>query len=362
MSTLFTPMNVGDLHLQHRVVGAPMTRLRSQPDDTPSDMMAEWYGQRASDGGLQIAESSAVSPAGRAYLGAPGLYADAHIAGWKKVTDAVHAKGGYLIAQIYDPGRVGHVENNGGVAPAGASVVPFDNHVITADGLVDGTPHRAYETAEIPGVIELFRQAADRALQAGFDGIELHGANGYLVDQFLQDGTNRRTDKYGGPLENRVRFVLETLNALIAVWGSRRVGLRFSPSGEWGDISDTNPERTFGYLAEQLNPLQLAYLHVIEPRIKGDDWLHEGQEPVASSFLRKKFTGPIIAAGGFDREGADAILDRGEADLVAFGRWFASNPDLPIRLRKGLPLAAYDRQYFWGGTELGYIDYPIYGE
>jgi N-ethylmaleimide reductase len=222
--------------------------------------------------------------------------------------------------------------------------------------------HRAVGIEEIPQLVEAFRKGAERALAAGFDGVELHGANGYLVDTFLQDGTNKRTDAYGGSIENRARLLLELTEALVSVWGADRVGVRVSPSGQWGEISDSNPEATFSYAAEQLNRFGLAYLHVIEPRVKGVETLHEGQAPVASVFLRKIFKGPIIAAGGFDREGADAILQKGDANLVAFGRWFASNPDLPKRLKHDLPLNAYDRSAFWGGTEKGYTDYPFHDE
>jgi N-ethylmaleimide reductase len=227
---------------------------------------------------------------------------------------------------------------------------------------VPNSPHRALETNEIPAIVESFRRAAERAKAAGFDGVELHNANGYLADTFLQDGTNKRTDAYGGTLEKRTRFSLELVDAFTSVWGADRVGVRVSPSGRWGAISDSNPEATFGYFAERLNAYGLAYLHVIEPRVMGTETLVEGQAPVASSFLRKIFNGPIIAAGGFDRAGAEQILQRGDADLVAFGRWFSSNPDLPERLRRDLPLAPYQRDAFWGGGERAYTDFPAYDD
>jgi N-ethylmaleimide reductase len=358
MSALFTAKKVGAYKLSHRVVLAPMTRLRTiQPGDIPSPMMADFYGQRASEGGLEIIEGVSISIPARSYLGAASFYHDGQMEGWKAIARAVHAKGGRAFMQLIHGGRQSHVEMTGGVAPLAPSVVPFEGVALTADGFVPASPHRAIGIEEIPGIVEEFRVAAQRALDAGFDGVELHGANGYLVDQFIQDGTNKRTDAYGGPLENRVRFLRESVEALISVWGADRVGVRISPSGEWGGISDSNPEETFSYVAKVLNEYKLAYLHVIEPRIKGDDTLHEGQPPVATKYLRPHFTGPIIAAGGFDRAGAEAIVASGDADLVAFGRHFSSNPDLPYRLQHNLPLTPYNRAAFWGGDEKGYTDF-----
>lgn len=362
MTKLFSPVQVGKLSLSHRVVAAPLTRLRSeQPSDAPGQLMAEFYGQRASKGGLVIAEAPAVSIQGRAYLGAPGIYSDDQIPGWKLVADAVHAKGGYAFVQLWHAGRQSHTDRTNGLPPIAPSVVPFEGYAMTSEGFVPATPHRALLLEEIPGIIEEFRQGAVRAMAAGLDGVELHAANGYLIDQFLQDNSNVRTDEYGGSVENRARLLLEVTHALISVWGADRVGVRLSPSGHWGDMNDSNPEVTFGYVAEQLNALNIAYLHIIEPRIKGDDDLTD-DAPVAASQLRRVFKGPIIAAGGFDRAGAIAIVDSGDADLVAFGRVFASNPDLPRRLKDDLPLAAYDRSTFWGGDHRGYTDYPVYDE
>ena len=247
----------------------------------------------------------------------------------------------------------------GGVAPLAPSVVPFDGVALTQNGWVPVSPHRALEIGEIAGVVEEFRVAAARAKATGFDGVELHGANGYLVDQFIQDGSNKRSDAYGGSRENRMRFLRETTEALISVWGADKVGVRISPSGEWGGIFDSDPEATFSHVAKTLDTYGIAYLHIIEPRIKGDSTLHDGHPPVASKYLRPHFTGPIIAAGGFDREGAEAIVDSGIADLVAFGRHFTSNPDLPYRLKRKLPLAPYVRDAFWGGDEHGYTDFPV---
>ncbi|HEY0255893.1 MAG TPA: alkene reductase [Candidatus Methylacidiphilales bacterium] len=360
---LFSPIQVGRVTLSHRVVMAPLTRLRSNPDDSPSDMMIKHYCQRASEGGLIIIESAAVSPYGRGYRGAPGIYADEHIAGFKKIADTVHTQGGRVFLQLYHSGRTSHVslQPDGG-SPVAPSVVPYHGVAFTTEGFVPVSPMRELRIEEIPAIIEAYRQAARRGLEAGLDGVELHSANGYLMDQFLQDGSNKRTDAYGGPIENRARFMLEVTEALVSVWGGDRVGVRIGPSGSFNEMSDSNPEALFGYVAGQLNRFGLAYLHVIEPRIKGDVDKENAQNdaPVASAFLRKIFQGPILAAGGFTRESAEAILERGDADLVAFGRFFAANPDLPKRLKFNLPLNPYDRSAFWGGTERGYNDYPFY--
>jgi N-ethylmaleimide reductase len=361
-SPLHNPITVGQLQLAHRVVLAPMTRLRAEPDDSPSDMMIDYYRQRASPGGLLITESAHPSTTSRGYLGAPGLYTDRHVDRWKLIVDAVHDRGGVIVAQIAHDGRQSHVSLSGGELPIAPSVVPFDTQVFTADGWVPNSHHRAVGRDEIPSLVDSFRRAATRAADAGFDGIELHAANGYLVDTFLQDGTNQRTDDYGGDIAGRARFPLQLVGAFIDVFGADRVGVRVSPSGTWGSISDSNPESTFGFFADRLTELHIAYLHVIEPRVSGTETVAEGRAAVAAAALRRHFHGPIIAAGGFDRAGAEDILHRGDADLVAFGRLFASNPDLPERLRNGWPLDPYDRETFWGGTEYHYSDYLPYGD
>ncbi len=359
---LFTPVRVGAYDITHRVVLAPMTRLRSNPDDSPSDMMVKFYTQRANQGNLLIVEGTAVAITGRSYYGAPGIYDDGQIPAWKKLTAAVHANGGRIFLQLFHGGRQSHVGMTGGIPPVSASVLPFEGKALIREGWTHSSPYRALDITEIPAIIEQYRQAAQRALEAGFDGVELHGANGYLPDQFLQDGTNHRTDGYGGTIEKRARLMLELTNALISVWGANRVGVRISPSGEWGAIFDSDPEATFGYLAGELDKLNIAYLHIIEPRIKGDETLHEGQEAVASAIIRKYFKGTIIAAGGFDREQAEAAVQSGDADAVAFGRYYSSNPDLPVRLKYGYPLTPYVRAAFWGGDETNYSDFPTYAE
>lgn len=360
MSKLFSPFQLGPYLLRHRVVHAPTTRLRANADDSPSTMMLEYYRQRASEGGLIITESTHVSYDSRGYLGAPGIYEDVHIPGWRAIADAVHAKGGYVFMQLGHDGRQSHIDLTGGPLPIAPSVVPFDGQALTAAGWVPVSPHRAIELDEIALVKRYYRTAAIRAKEAGLDGVELHSANGYLVDTFLQDGTNLRTDAYGGSIANRARFLLELVQVLVEVWGPGRVGVRLSPSGKWGAISDSDPEATFAFAAQALNAFGLAYLHIIEPRVMGVETLHPDQAPVAAKSLRQVFHGPIIAAGGFDGASAAAIVDAGDADLVAFGRFFASNPDLPDRLRLQLPLNDYDRSAFWGGTEAGYTDYPVW--
>jgi N-ethylmaleimide reductase len=363
VSKLYTPIMLGAVELAHRVVAAPLTRLRSeQPGDVPGKLMATHYGQRASKGGLQIAEATTVSVVGRGYLGAPGIYSDAQVEGWRKVTDAVHAKGGKIFLQLWHVGRQSHVEMTGGVAPVAPSAVPFEQVVFIKEGWVPVSPARALETDEIPGIVEQFRAGAERAKAAGFDGVEVHGANGYLLDQFLQDGSNKRTDRYGGPIENRARLLLDVVEALTSVWGGDRVGVRIGPSGSWAGMSDSDPAALFGYVADKLNAFGLAYLHVIEPRIVGAEAPVEGLEAVAAAQLRKIFKGAIIAAGGFERDGAQTIVEQGDADLVAFGRHFSANPDLVERLKRNLPLNPYDRDTFWGGDHRGYTDFPTFEE
>lgn len=362
-SKLFTPIALGDITMPHRVVMAPLTRLRSdQPGDIPSDLMAEMYGQRATDKGLIIAEATTVSILGRGYLGAPGIYSDEQVIGWKKVTDVVHANGGKIFLQLWHVGRQSHLDMTGGLSPVAPSAVQFEQVVVTKDGWVPVSPNRALTIEEIPGIVEEFRMGAVRAKQAGFDGVELHGANGYLIDQFLQDGTNKRTDIYGGSIENRSRFLFEILDAVVPVWGENKVGVRVGPSGSWASMHDSDPDALFGYVAEKLNNYPLAYLHIIEPRVVGGEAPIEGKPPVASVTLRKIYKGTILAAGGFEPDGAKDIVENGDADMVVFGRHFAANPDLPTRIKLGFPLNAYDRETFWGGDHRGYSDYPFYGK
>src|SRR5882672_7438395 len=363
---LFTPVEIGPITLKHRVVMPPMSRLRAQwPSGIPSDLQLEYYSQRASDGGLILTEATAVSTSGRGYRGAPGLYSDEQVTGWKRITDAVHAKGGYMFAQLWHAGRTTHIAVTG-EQPVTASVDPsyWENpsvvFVVTPDGFSQPSPHRALETAEIAGIIEQYRAAALNAKKAGFDGVEFMAANGHLIDQFLQDNSNKRTDRYGGTIENRARFLFEVVEALVSVWGAGRVGVRIAPSGTFNGMADSNPRALFRYVAERLNDFELAYLHVIEPRIKGGELIAEGQGPVAAQELSKVFRGPIIAAGGFEPDTAEATVANGDASLIAFGRHFIANPDLPKRIALGLPLNHYDRSTFYGFEARGYTDYPTY--
>jgi N-ethylmaleimide reductase len=363
---LFTPLQIGAVSLKHRVVMAPLTRSRSiQPNSIPGDLMADYYKQRASDGGLIIGEATNISLTSRGWLGSPGLYLAEHVEGWKKVLKGVHAKGGIMFAQLWHTGRASHVTMTGGATPVTASVNPTywenPNQVVsTPDGWIQPSPHRALEVKEIAAIVEDYRKAAQRAKDAGFDGVELHAANGYLIDQFLQDGSNQRTDEYGGSYENRSRLLLEAVAALVSVWGGDRVAVRIGPGGTFNAMHDSNPEPLFAYVAEQLNQFNLAYLHIIEPRVKGNIVIHENQGPVASERLRKIFKGKIIAAGGFEPDTAEESIVKGVLDAVAFGRHFISNPDLPKRIEEGIPLAEYDRSTFYTFDPKGYNDYPAY--
>ncbi|WP_144107783.1 alkene reductase [Paraburkholderia sp. BCC1886] len=362
MSKLHSAVQIGPYRFSHRVVLAPLTRMRAEPGDRPGPLMAEYYAQRTSPGGLLIGEATIAAPNGNGYLGAPGLYDDSQIPGWQRVTEAVHAKGGRIFLQLYHAGRQSHSQlQPGGAQPVAPSAILHGGVAYTEAGWIPNTPARALSTEEIPAIVESFRTAALRGVEAGFDGVELHAANGYLFDQFLQNGSNRRTDRYGGSFENRARLLLDTTRAMISVWGSQRVAVRLGPSGSWGDMSDSDPEALFTYVARELAKLDLAYLHLIEPRVLGNvDDDSKDPSPVAAQLIRKHYAGTLIAAGGFKADTAEAILQAGDADLVAFGRDFIANPDLPERLRLELPLNPYDRPTFFGGTAPGYTDYPFY--
>ena len=287
MSTLFSPVKIGPYQLSHRVVMAPLTRMRSDPGDIPSDLMAKYYSQRASKGGLIISEATPVSIRGYGYAGAPGIYSDRQIEGWRRITDAVDAKGGRMFLQLWHVGRQLHTDlQPNGKPPVAPSAIAAEGYAYTKQGEVPFSMPRALSLEEIPGIVGEFRAGAERALRAGFDGVEIHGGNGYLPDQFLQDGTNKRMDEYGGPIENRARFLLEITQAAISVWGADRVGVRIAPSGTYGSMSDSNPAATFGYVVTELDRLGIAYLHVVEPRIKGIEEIAKGQAPIAAQHLR----------------------------------------------------------------------------
>ncbi|MBS1102106.1 alkene reductase [Gluconobacter sp. Dm-62] len=354
---LFSPKFVGPTRLEHRIVMAPLTRMRSGVGNVPNELMLEYYTQRATQGGLLISEASPVALTGYGFERAAGIYDDAQILGWKRITDAVHEKGGRMFLQLWHVGRQSaRVLQPDGAAPVAPSAIRAEGTAWTLNGTVPYDMPRALERDEIPGLVDAYRQAARRALQAGFDGVEIHGANGYLPDQFLQDGTNRRTDDYGGSVENRARFLREVTQAAIDVWGSDRVGVRLTPSGSYGSMSDSNRHVTFSYVATMLDAMGIAYLHVVQPRIGAD----AERDPVDVSMLRPLFSRTIIAAGGFTRESAERLLESGDADLIAFGRDFIANPDLVQRLRHNWPLNRYDRSTFYGGGSHGYTDYPAF--
>jgi N-ethylmaleimide reductase len=365
---LFTPVQLGSLKLKHRVVMAPLTRSRAeQPGGIPGDMMVQYYSDRASDGGLIISEATTISLTARGWYGAPGLYTDQQVEGWKRVVRAVHAKNGFAFAQLWHTGRSSHSDNQDGNTPVTASVDASywedPDHLVSApSGWVQSSPHRALDISEIPGIVEDYRKAAVRARAAGFDGVELHAGNGYLLDQFLQDGSNKRTDSYGGSIENRSRFLLEVVEAVRSVWGGDRVAVRIAPAGTWNHMRDSNPAALFTYVTEQLNRFGLAYLHIIEPRVKGNVTINKGQGPIAAEQLRKVFKGKIIAAGGFEPDTAETTIEKGVADAVAFGRHFVANPDLPLRIKEGLALTPYDPDTFYTFDSVGYNDYPFNNE
>ena len=366
---LFSPLQVGPYRLAHRAVLAPLTRMRAaKPSLAPRPLNAEYYAQRATPGGLLIAEASPVAASGFGSPGVPGIYTDAQIEGWREIVDAVHAKDGVIFLQLWHVGRVSHSSfQPGGVLPVAPSAVaiPAEFKTATADGNVVfyETP-RALETAEIAGVIEAYRQAAVNAQKAGFDGVEIHGANGYLIEQFLQSNSNSRTDRYGGSIENRARLLLEITQAAIEVWGADRVGVRLSPYGIANGSGEADSMPLYTHVVEALNPLGLAYLHFIEPRSSGAGRAEVNWQNVPSAMVlfRPVWKGVLITAGGFTGEAAEAAIANGHADAIAFGRIFISNPDLPRRLREGLPLTPYNRKTFYGGEAAGYTDYPAHGE
>jgi len=367
--SLFSPLQVGPYRLNHRVVMAPLTRMRAEkPSLAPRPLNAEYYAQRATPGGLIIAEASPVMATGFGSPGVPGIYSEQQIAGWREVVDAVHAKGGVIFLQLWHVGRVSHSSfQPGGVLPVAPSAVPVsvDFKTATADGkVVPYETPRALETGEIPGVVDAYREAAGNALKAGFDGVEVHGANGYLIEQFLQSHTNLRTDRYGGSIENRVRFLMEVTEAVVEVWGSNRVGVRLSPYGVANGSGEADPMPLYTHAIKSLNPLGLAYLHFIEPRSSGAGRAEVNHQNVPSAMVlfRPVWNGVLISAGGFAGETAEAAIAAGHADAIAFGRIFISNPDLPRRLRHGYPMTPYNRATFYGGEEIGYTDYPVYGE
>lgn len=354
-SNLHTEYTLGRLRLPNRLVMAPMTRNRAVAGNVPGELIATYYEQRAS-AGLIVTEATQVAPEGIGYPSTPGIHTRDQVAGWRRVTDRVHGAGGRIFLQLWHVGRISHpLFQPGGTLPVAPSAIAPAGSTYTPEGSKPFVTPRALRTEEIPRIVEQFRQGARHALEAGFDGVELHAANGYLPDQFLRDGTNRRKDAYGGSVENRSRFLLEIVRELVAVWGADRVGVRLSPSGTFNDMRDSDPLATFGHAVRQLDRLGIVYLHLVEGN-EAD--LRHGATIVPTEDLRALFRRTLIVNGNYDAERAKETLEDGPADLVSFGRLFLANPDLPRRLRERAPLNAPDPATFYGGGARGYTDYP----
>jgi N-ethylmaleimide reductase len=355
-SDLFAAYQLGSLRLANRIVMAPLTRSRAGAGDVPTPLMAAYYEQRAS-AGLIVSEASQISPQGKGYIQTPGIYNAAQVAGWRQVTAAVHAKGGKIVCQLWHVGRISHPDlQEGGVLPVAPSAVCAQGQVFTGQGLADMVTPRALALDELPGIVADYRRAAQHAQAAGFDGVEIHSANGYLLDQFLRDGTNRRTDAYGGSIDNRTRLLLEVTDAVLEVWEKDRVGVRIAPLSPANDIADSNPEPLFTQVVKQLSARGIGYLHVVEGVTGGP---RETGHSFQLATLRPLFAGTYIANNGYTRELALSTIAAGAADLIAFGKLFISNPDLVERLRRNAPLTAPDEATFYGGDAHGYTDYPF---
>jgi N-ethylmaleimide reductase len=356
---LFSELKVGPYVLGNRAIMAPLTRNRAGEGNVPREMNVTYYRQRAG-AGLIVSEATQVSQQGQGYPNTPGIHSEEQVAGWRKVTDAVHESGGRIFAQLWHTGRASHSyfqEGNG--LPVGPSAVANRGQVyVPGRGMVAYETPRALETSEIGGIVKDYAAGARNAIRAGFDGVEIHGANGYLIDQFLRDGTNRRTDRYGGSVVNRARFALEVTTAVGDAVGAEHVGIRLSPSSTFNDMSDSTPRETFGHVAKELSKMGLAYLHLIAPMPKDAKHGGEGHDMIPVSFFRDLYRGVIVANGGYTFEKSQEALAEGWADAVAFGTAFLANPDLVERFRRGAALNPADPATFYGGDERGYIDYP----
>ncbi len=348
MSTLFDPITVGALTLKNRVVMAPLTRSRAVGGKrVPNALMAEYYAQR-STAGLIISEATSVMPEGVGYENTPGIWSDEQVEGWKLVTEAVHAKGGKIVLQLWHVGRISDPSLLDGQAPVAPSAIPAKGNVSLLRPVRPYAVPRALDLAEIAEVVQAYRKGAENAKKAGFDGVEIHGANGYLLDQFLQDSTNQRQDQYGGSIENRARLMLEVTDAVIGVWGADRVGMHLAPRGDAHDMGDSSPAETFGYVARELGKRGIAFIAAREA--VGDDSL--------GPLLKREFGGVYIANEKFDLAGAQAALSEGRADAIAWGKDFIANPDLPHRLQVGAALNPQRPEFFYAPTAEGYTDYP----
>jgi len=358
MMSLLTPYNLGDLTFRNRMVMAPMTRCRAIEGNVPGPLTVTYYAQRAS-AGLIITEGSQVSPLGVGFNRTPGIYSQEQAAGWKEVTDAVHQAGGNIFLQLWHVGRMSHPDYLGGEMPVAPSAIPVQEEIHTPTGKEKIPVPRALTSGEIPGIVHQFGQAAKNARKAGFDGVEIHGANGYLLDQFLRDGSNKRTDNYGGSLENRMRFPLEVARAVAAEWGSRRVGYRISPHFSIHGMSDTDPAGTFSCFATELDRIGIGYIHLVEP--VGGKLGATDPAALLAPRIRAKFKGTLILNGGYDAISGNRVIENGLADLVSFGVLFLANPDLPNRFGKNALLNSEDTSTFYTGEEKGYTDYPAEG-
>jgi N-ethylmaleimide reductase len=356
-SKLFDPYKLGAITLSNRAVMAPLTRNRALAGMVPNPLAVDYYGQRAS-AGLLVTEASQVSQQGQGYQDTPGIYSKEQITGWKKVTDRVHERGGRIFIQLWHVGRISHVDLQiNGRAPVAPSAIRAKGKTFVNGTFADVSEPRALALEEIPGIIESFKQGAANALEAGFDGVEIHGANGYLLDQFAKDGANKRADAYGGSIANRARLMLEVSKHVAAVAGADRTGIRISPVSSANDISDSDPQPLFDHIVDQFSALKLVYVHVIEGATGGP----RDNAPFDYASLRKRFKQTYIANNGYDLALANKRLDSGGADLIAFGKPFISNPDLVERLKTGAPLNEWDRTTFYGGGAQGYTDYPTLG-
>ncbi|MGF1485981.1 MAG: alkene reductase [Prochloraceae cyanobacterium] len=355
---LFTPVRVGAYQLQNRIVMAPLTRCRAGEGNIPQPINVTYYQQRAT-AGLIITEATQVSPQGQGYPYTPGIHSSEQVEGWKSITKAVRDRGGKIFLQLWHVGRVSHpcFQPNNELPVAPSAIAP-EGMANTFSGERPFVTPRALKIEEIPEIIEQYRNAAKNALKAGFNGVEIHSANGYLLDQFLHDSSNKRTDIYGGSIENRSRLLMEVTEAVVDVWGADRVGVRLSPSGTFMSMADSNLEALFNYVVSQLDRFNLAYLHIVEPRIKGDITI-ETDAGLGASHFRSLYAGTIITAGGYRKDTGNRAIQNGDADLVAYGRLFIANPDLPKRFATNAPLNQYDRSTFYGGTARGYTDYPF---
>jgi len=353
---LFTPVQLGALHAPNRIFMSPLTRCRADPGNVPSALSVEYYRQRAS-AGLIITEATSVSPRGFGYPNTPGVFTDAQVEGWKRVTQAVHGAGGRIVLQLWHVGRISHPSYQpNGELPVAPSAIRPKGQLFTGTAMEEYVTPRALETSEIAGVIEEYVHGAKLAKSAGFDGVEIHNANGYLPDQFLREGTNQRTDRYGGSAQNRARFTLELTEAVVGVWGADRVGIRFSPGGVFNDMHESNPLETFSHVLSELNHFGLAFAHIA--RVSAQDIAHGASEGVGPRELRPVYRGNILAAAGFTQETGNQALAEGWADAIAFGTAFLANPDLPERFRRNAPLNEADESTFYAAGPKGYIDYP----